>query len=83
MEKIPPQNQGTAAPVKNVKPGTYLYDRSWDPEQKFNLYDQNDPKSRELLSLLNEHFRVSKSPTRQIQLDEVLIEKLRGLGYVE
>lgn len=83
MEEILPENRGTAATVLNVKPGTYMYDRSWDPEQKINLYYEKDPKALELLSLLNQHFRESKSPTGKLHLDDALLQRLRKLGYVQ
>jgi arylsulfatase A-like enzyme len=83
MESIPRSKRGTHVPVLNVKPGTYLYDLASDPEERINLYDENDAKSLELLGLVAAHFQDSRSPTSEIELDEKTREKLRALGYIE
>jgi arylsulfatase A-like enzyme len=83
MESIPRAIRGTYAPVENVKPGIYMYDLASDPEERINLYDENDPKSLELLGLVAAHFQNSRSPTSEIELDEATRDKLRALGYVE
>lgn len=79
---IPRTSQGTYAPVVNVIPGIYLYDLDKDPMETNNIFDENDPKARELLVLLAEHFADRSVAAHEVKVDETLRDKLRSLGYV-
>jgi arylsulfatase A-like enzyme len=83
IEEIPEFNRRPPSKVENVEPGIYMYDLASDPLERVNLYDEDDPRSSELLELLDEHFRTSSGSAKEMNLDEDTLRKLRDLGYIE
>jgi arylsulfatase A-like enzyme len=79
---IPRKSRGTYAPVVNVEPGIYMYDIAADPGETRNIYSEDNPKARELLVILAEHFAGKKRPLHEVEVDEKLRKKLRSLGYL-
>ena len=59
-----------------------MYDLTKDPGETVNIFDENDPKARELLVMLAEHFATESTPAHEVKVDESLREKLRSLGYI-
>ncbi len=79
---IPPASRGTEVPVRNVKPGIYMYNLKDDPRERTNIYSESDPTALELLGLIAGHFSTSKYKENKVELDADLIKKLKSLGYL-
>jgi arylsulfatase A-like enzyme len=72
------------AEVRNVIPGIYLFDLAADPEERNNIYSDDNDEGRALLAALLEYMEstaVVVSP--EIEMDEDTIDKLRSLGYIQ
>jgi len=80
--KIPLTSHGNYAPVVNVVPGVYMYDLVADPRETRNLYNEEDPRGKELLSLLARQFAAQGKKTHPVEVDEELKKRLRSLGYI-
>jgi hypothetical protein len=59
-----------------------MYDLSKDPGEKVNIYSEKDPKARELLIMLANHFSTAPARAGEVRIDDTLREKLRSLGYI-
>ncbi len=70
-------------PPQNIHAGIYLYDLEADPRETHNLYTADDPRARELLAKLQQHFAVSEAGGEKLEVDEDLRSKLRDLGYAQ
>jgi arylsulfatase A-like enzyme len=79
---IPVTSRGTHVPITNVHPGVYMYDLSADPLETRNIFNETHPKTRELVSLLVEHFAAQPATAREVEVDESTADKLRSLGYI-
>ncbi len=80
--RIPASSRGTYSRITNVHPGIYMYDLSKDPGEKVNIYSEKDPKARELLIMLANHFSTAPARAGEVRIDDTLREKLRSLGYI-
>ncbi len=80
--KIPQASHLNYAPVRNVVPGVYMYDLSKDPRETRNLFDESDPRAKELLSLLTKQFATPARKTHEVEVNEEITKKLRSLGYI-
>jgi arylsulfatase A-like enzyme len=80
--KIPQTSHGNYQPVLNVVPGVYMYDVSKDPGETRNIFDEEDPRAKQLLSLLARQFAAPGRKTHEVEVDEELTRKLRSLGYI-
>ena len=80
-ESLPHKSRLTYTPVTNVAAGLYLYHLAKDPGETSNVYREGDPRSEELLALLDEHFSVAPRRSGEIDVGEELRDRLRDLGY--
>ncbi|MEE9270454.1 MAG: sulfatase [Candidatus Krumholzibacteria bacterium] len=81
--RIPATSQGTYVKITNVHPGIYMYDLSKDPAERTNIYSDSNPKAKELLVMLAEHFSTEPARAQEVRVDDTLREKLRSLGYIQ
>lgn len=72
-----------AEPEPSLRPGVALYDLAEDPGEQRNLADAQPQRVAELMVLLREHFGVGAEAGRVAELDPVLRDQLRDLGYLE
>lgn len=79
---IPLTSRGTYSRVLNVEPGIFMFDLGADPAEKQNLYTESNPRAKELLGLLADHFAGPTPPAREVEVDAELNKKLRSLGYI-
>ena len=82
VSNIPQSFRATDSPVTNVKEGVYMYNLSNDPDERKNVYDENDPTARKLRAMLDDHFAGDTRSEQQIILDEDLRDQLESLGYI-
>jgi arylsulfatase A-like enzyme len=80
--KIPQASHLNYAPVRNVVPGVYMYDLSKDPREMHNVFDESDPRAKELLSLVAKQFATPGRRTHEVEVNEEITKKLRSLGYI-
>ena len=80
---LPQANRRTFTPVENVRPGTYLFDRSVDPGEQQSAFDEADPESIALLAELAAHSVGAVAATKSVEVDEKMREELRALGYLQ
>jgi arylsulfatase A-like enzyme len=61
-----------------------IYDKTQDPREQRNLYDESTAVAEELVSLAGEYLETRPpwgDETPSIELDEMLLDQLRALGY--
>ena len=80
--RIPLSSRGTYVPIKNVRPGIYMYDLAADPAETTNIYNESDSTARRLLVMVAEHFSAGRGPVHEVDIDETLRRKLQSLGYI-
>ncbi|MCK5714510.1 MAG: hypothetical protein KAH64_01000, partial [Nitrosomonadaceae bacterium] len=76
-------SRGSFTIPKNVHPGTFLFDLSLDPDEKKNLFSQDNTQAKKILSMLAAHFTGTNLPVGKVELDEGTRQKLRSLGYMQ
>lgn len=73
--------------IRNGAGSNELYDLHEDPHERSDIYGQDQPGSRELTKLLEEHVRATRAygenypAAPKAVLDAASIERLRGIGY--
>jgi arylsulfatase A-like enzyme len=80
--QVPPASRSEEIPVTNVRPGIYLYDLERDPGEQTNVFSESDTTSLSLLGMVTTHFSGAARRGAPVELDRVLLEKLRSLGYI-
>lgn len=64
----------------------HLYDLLTDPEEKNNCYHPTHPIAKMLQAKVKEHLKLAENspyPVIEANLDALMVERLRNLGYVE
>ncbi len=80
---IPVESRAAYSEVRNVIPGTYLYNLESDPREKVNLYRPGEAQGELLLAQLAAHFTGQLDlPPERVVVSEELRERLRALGYI-
>lgn len=80
--RIPITSRGTYVPITTVHPGIYMYDLAADPDERNNIYREDDPTAKQLLVKLARHFSVEATAVHEVDVDDSLRDKLRSLGYI-
>jgi arylsulfatase A-like enzyme len=69
--------------IKNVRPGTYLYNLQNDRHEEKNLFVEGDSCALQLLARMALHFAgAATGPAETTVVDRELRERLRSLGYI-
>ena len=80
---IPWAARGTFSTVRNVSIGTSLYYITEDPRETRNLFDENDARSQQMLTLLASFMEVDVAESDSVHIDDATKEKLKALGYIQ
>ena len=75
--------RGAYSKIQNITAGTFLYDLSADPGETRNIYAEGGVRTERLLAQLASFMEEETAESDSVYIDEVTLEKLKALGYIQ